>query len=63
MMLTQVYYQTQQQLKLRKSFTPTLSSSTKYDIYFRNALFNPHSGHNSASYILSSTGFKVSVVI
>ena len=47
-------------IKIRKNFTPTLSSSTKYDIYFRNALFNPHSGHNkSAGGILSSTGFKV----
>ena len=47
-------------IKIRKSFSPTLSSSTKYDIYFRNALFNPHSGHNkSAGGILSSTGFKV----
>ena len=35
-------------------------SSNKYDIYFRNALFNPHSGHNStAGGILSSTGFKI----
>ena len=47
-------------IKIRKSFTPTLSSSTKYDIYFRNALFNPHTGHNAtAGGILSSTGFKV----
>ena len=47
-------------IKIRKNFTPTLASSTKYDIYFRNALFNPHSGHNSAGGgILSSTGFKV----
>ena len=47
-------------IKIRKNFTPTLSSSTKYDIYFRNSLFNPHSGHNkSAGGILSSTGFKV----
>ena len=47
-------------VKIRKNFTPTLASSTKYDIYFRNSLFNPHSGHNkSAGGILSSTGFKV----
>ena len=44
-------------VKVRKDFTPTLNSSTKYDIYFRNAIYNPHSGHES---ILSSTGFKVS---
>ena len=47
-------------VKIRKSFTPTLASSTKYSIYFRNALFNPHAGHNAmAGGILSSTGFKV----
>ena len=47
-------------LKLRKSFTPTLSSSTNYTVNFSNALYNPHSGHNtSAGGILSSTGFKV----
>ena len=47
-------------IKVRKEFTPTLAASNKYDIYFRNALFNPHTGHNSAAGgILSSTGFKV----
>ncbi len=47
-------------VKIRKNFTPTLLTSTKYDIYFRNALFNPHSGHNAtAGGILSSTGFKI----
>ena len=44
-------------INMRKSFTPTIASSTKYDIYFRNAVYNPHSGHVS---VLSSTGFKVS---
>ena len=43
-------------LNIRKSFTPTLNSSTRYDIYFRNAIYNPHSGHQA---ILSSTGFTV----
>ena len=48
-------------LKIRKSFTPTISSSTKYSIYFRNALYNPHSGHSAnLGGILSSTGFKIS---
>ena len=47
-------------LKLRKSFTPTLSTSTNYTVNFSNALYNPHSGHNtSAGGILSSTGFKI----
>lgn len=47
-------------LKIRKEFTPTINVSTRYDVYFRNGLYNPHSGHNSASGgILSSTGFKI----
>ena len=47
-------------VKIRKSFTPTLASSNAYNIYFRNSLYNPHSGHNSTGGgILSSTGFKV----
>ena len=47
-------------LKIRKNFTPTIGSSTRYDVYFRNALYNPHSGHNSSGGgILESTGFKV----
>ena len=43
-------------VKMRKEFTPTISSSTKYDIYFRNAIYNPHSGHQA---VVSSTGFKI----
>ena len=47
-------------LKIRKEFTPTLNSSTLYNIYFRNALYNPHNEHNKAAGgILESTGFKV----
>ena len=47
-------------LKIRKDFTPTIGSSTRYDVYFRNGLYNPHSGHNaSAGGILESTGFKI----
>jgi hypothetical protein len=47
-------------LKIRKEFTPTVNVSTRYDIYFRNSLYNPHSGHNSAAGgILTSTGFKI----
>ena len=48
-------------LNIRKSFTPTLNSSTNYTVNFSNALYNPHSGHRSGEGgILSSTGFKVS---
>lgn len=33
---------------LGKFFTPTTTASASYYIYFNNALYNPHSGHNSA---------------
>ena len=47
-------------VRLRKSFIPTIGSSTKYTINFANALYNPHSGHASVEGgILSSTGFKI----
>jgi len=47
-------------LKIRKTFTPTISTSTRYDIYFRNAVYNPHTGHKSMSGgVLESSGFKV----
>src|SRR6056300_165597 len=36
-------------LKIRKDLVPSLSLSTKYDIYFRNAIHNPHSGHNASA--------------
>ena len=48
-------------VNLSKDFTPTLNSSTKYTVPFSNALYNPHSGHDSDSGgILSSSGFKIS---
>ena len=47
-------------VKIRKDFQPLISTSAKYNIYFRNALYNPHSGHMaSTGGILSSSGFKV----
>lgn len=47
-------------LKLRKSFTPTIGSSTLYTISYNNAFYNPHSEHNkTAGGIVSSTGFKI----
>ena len=47
-------------IKLRKEITPTLNSSTKYTLNFSNALYNPHTGHNSASGgILETSGFKI----
>src|SRR6056300_1341999 len=47
-------------LKIRKTFTPTLSSSTRYDIYFRNGIYNPHTGHKSGTGgVISTSGFKI----
>ena len=47
-------------LRIRKTFTPTISTSTKYDVYFRNSIYNPHTGHKSMSGgVLESSGFKV----
>ena len=47
-------------VKMYKYITPTLSSALKYTLSFNNALYNPHSGHNStAGGIVSSTGFKI----
>jgi len=48
-------------VKMRKSFTPILSTSARYDVYFRNPFYNPHPGHNAnMGGILTSTGFTVS---
>ena len=49
-------------INLTTNITPaTLGASQFYNIYFNNALYNPHTGHNADhGGILSSTGFKVS---
>ena len=48
-------------LKIRKELTPTLATSAKYNVYFRNALYNPVSVYNATGGgIFSSTGFYVS---
>ena len=48
-------------VQIAKEFTPTLNTATAYTIKFNNALFNPHSGHNSADGgVVSSTGFFLS---
>jgi len=47
-------------LLIRKTFTPTIGSSTRYDIYFRNGIFNPHAGHKSGTGgVISTSGFKI----
>ena len=46
---------------MAKYFTPTTTTSTTYNIYYRNAFYYPHSGHNaSAGGVVTSTGFKIS---
>jgi len=48
-------------VRMRKSFTPQLSTSARYDVYFRNPFYHPHEGHNAdMGGILTSTGFTVS---
>ena len=48
-------------VKLSQNITPTLNVSTKYNLEFNNAIYNPHSGHAAAEGgVLSSTGFKIS---
>ena len=45
---------------LAKFFTPHLGAATKYNVYFNNGLYNPHSGHaSSMGGIVSSSGFYV----
>ena len=47
-------------VKIRKNLTPMILTSSKYSVYFRNALYNPHEGHLAGTGgILSSTGFKI----
>jgi len=45
---------------LAKYFTPSVGSAKSYNLFFNNALYNPHSGHNTdMGGILTSTGFKL----
>ena len=45
-------------MTLGQFFTPVISTSTSYVVNFNNALYNPHSGHNtSGGGIIASTGF------
>ena len=46
--------------RLAKYFSPTLSSARDYNLFFNNALFNPHAGHNQElGGILTSSGFNI----
>ena len=47
-------------VKLSKFFTPSVGSTTSYNLSFNNALFNPESGYLAATGgIVTSSGFKV----
>ena len=47
-------------LKFEKTITPVLNTPSQYILDFSNALYNPHSGHNSAmGGIVQSTGFTI----
>ena len=47
--------------RLAKYFTKEKGESKSYNLYYNNALYNPHAGHNSdMGGILTSTGFYVS---
>lgn len=48
-------------LKIEKTITPLINTSAQYILDFSNALYNPHSGHNSVmGGIVTSTGFTIS---
>jgi len=48
-------------LRMRKTLTPQLNTSARYNIYFRNAIYNPHPEHKSAQGgVLETSGFKIS---
>src|SRR5210317_1955351 len=48
-------------IKMRKTLTPLLNTSARYDIYFRNSIYNPHPEHKSAQGgVLETSGFKIS---
>ena len=48
-------------IKMQKTIVPQLNTLAKYELKFSNALYNPHSGHNSAmGGITSSTGLTIS---
>ena len=47
--------------RLAKYFTPEKGESKSYNLYYNNALYNPHAGHNSdRGGIITSKGFNVS---
>ena len=45
---------------MTRLFIPTIATSTGYNIYFNNAFYYPHSGHNAiAGGVIGSSGFYV----
>jgi len=48
-------------LRMRKTLAPQLNTSARYNIYFRNGIYNPHPEHKSAQGgVISTSGFKTS---
>src|SRR6056300_898987 len=48
-------------LRMRKTLSPQLNTSARYNIYFRNGIYNPHPEHKSAQGgVIETSGFKVS---
>ena len=47
-------------LKIEKTITPVFNTSSQYILDFSNALYNPHSGHNTlGGGVVSSSGFTI----
>ena len=45
---------------MRKTLTPLINTSARYNIYFRNAIYNPHSEHKSAQGgVIVTSGFRI----
>ena len=47
-------------IKIRKTLVPIFNTSSRYNIYFRNAIYNPHSEHKSAmGGVIVTSGFRI----
>ena len=47
-------------IKMRKTLTPVFNTSSRYNIYFRNGIYNPHPEHKSAQGgVIVTSGFRI----
>jgi len=45
---------------MRKTLTPVFNTSSRYNIYFRNGIYNPHPEHKSAQGgVIVTSGFRI----